>query len=282
MNDQKLLTIQSLSVNYGSKPALADISLSVSRGEILALIGPNGAGKTTLFRAVSGVLRLKAGAVFLEGKDLSNLSIVERARCLAVVPQARRLPAGYTVWQTVLLGRTPYLGWLGKPSPQDRDRTHWALERTGTLPLAKERVDELSGGEQQLVLLARALSQETPILLLDEPTAHLDLQHQSSLLQLIQELAKEQDLAILMAIHDLNLVAQHADQVALLVKGRLRAYGTPAAVLTRENLIEVYQVPLHIVPHPIHGTPLVLLDGHGVQSRGATSIPGPTKPAPPG
>jgi ABC-type cobalamin/Fe3+-siderophores transport system ATPase subunit len=262
MTDLRPLTIRSLSVNYGLKPALADIDLGVKRGEILALIGPNGAGKTTLFRAVSGVLRPKSGAVYVEGQDLNSLSIIQRARAMAVVPQARRLPAGYTVWQTVLLGRTPYLGWLGKAGPEDRERTHWALERTGTLSLASERVDELSGGEQQLVLLARALAQDTPILLLDEPTAHLDIQHQSSLLHLIQELAREQNLAIMMAIHDLNLVAQYADQVALLVKGRLKASGTPAEVLTPGNLMEVYQVPLHIVPHPIFGTPLVLLDGH--------------------
>jgi len=262
MTEQKPLAVQSLSVSYGSKPALADITLGVERGEILALIGPNGAGKTTLFRAVSGVLRPQAGAVYLDGQDLYSLSIVQRARCMAVVPQARRLPTGYTVWQTVLLGRTPYLGWLGRPGPQDRERTLWALERTGTLSFAGQRVEELSGGEQQLVLLARALAQDTPILLLDEPTAHLDLKHQSSLLHLIQELAREQYLAIVMAIHDLNLVAQYADQVALLVKGHLRACGTPASVLTPEHLTEVYQVPLHIVPHPIYDIPLVLLDGH--------------------
>jgi iron complex transport system ATP-binding protein len=282
MKNQKPLRIQSIWVNYGPKPALEDISLSVERGEILALIGPNGAGKTTLFRTVSGVLRPRAGAVYLNGQDLNQLSIVERARCMAVVPQARRLPAGYTVWQTVLLGRTPYLGWLGKPGIEDRKRTNWALERTGTLTLANERVDEISGGEQQLVLLARALAQETPILLLDEPTAHLDLQHQSSLLHLIQELAREQNLAILMAIHDLNLVAQYADRVALLVKGRLWAHGTPADVLTPENLIEVYQVPLNVVPHPIYGTPLVLLDGQQKQASQGPATPRTTGTAPPG
>jgi iron complex transport system ATP-binding protein len=181
---------------------------------------------------------------------------------MAVVPQARKLPPDYTVWQTVLLGRTPYLGWLGQSSQPDRDRTRWALERTGTLALAGQRIDELSGGEQQLVLLARALAQETPILLLDEPTAHLDLQHQSSLLSLVRELAREQRLSVLMALHDLNLVALYADRVALLVKGRINALGKPADVLTTAHLTEVYQVPLHILPHPIYGTPLVLLDGY--------------------
>src|SRR3990172_7346607 len=257
-----MLTIQSLSVSYGSQPVLQEVSLSVKPGEVFALIGPNGAGKTTLLRAISGVIRPLAGKVQAFGKDLIQLPATQRARFLAVVPQARKLPPAYTVWQTVLLGRTPHLGWLGQPSQRDLQRTQWALERTQTIDLAGRCVDQLSGGEQQLVLLARALAQDTPILLLDEPTAHLDLKHQSSLLHLIQELAPEQYLAIVMAIHDLNLVSQYADQVALLVKGHLRACETPAAVLTPEHLTEVYQVPLHIVPHPIYGIPLVLLDGH--------------------
>jgi iron complex transport system ATP-binding protein len=257
-----MLAVKSLSVNFGSKAVLQDVSLDVEPGEVLALIGPNGAGKTTLFRTISGVIRPHSGAIRVASHDLSSLSATERSRYMAVVPQARKLPPDYTVWQTVLLGRTPYLGWLGQSSQPDRDRTRWALERTGTLALAGQRIDELSGGEQQLVLLARALAQETPILLLDEPTAHLDLQHQSSLLSLVRELAREQRLSVLMALHDLNLVALYADRVALLVKGRINALGKPADVLTTAHLTEVYQVPLHILPHPIYGTPLVLLDGY--------------------
>jgi iron complex transport system ATP-binding protein len=260
-----MLKIESLTVRYGARAALKDVALSVAPGEVVALIGPNGAGKSTLFRAVSGVLRPSSGAIHVEGEEITGLSANQRARFMAVVPQARRLPLDFTVWQTVLLGRTPYLGWLGKSSPADQQRTRWALERTHILHLAERRINELSGGEQQLVLLARALAQETPILLLDEPTAHLDLKHQSQLLHLVQELAHDQQLAILMAIHDLNLVALHADRVALLAGGQLLASGAPAEVLTPENLVEVYQVPLHVLPHPVYGTPLVLLDGHEKQ-----------------
>jgi iron complex transport system ATP-binding protein len=260
-----LLEIQDLTVCYGERTVLQDVSLEVGPGEIVALIGPNGAGKTTLFRAVSGVVPPRSGRVFARGVDLAGLSIPERARYLAVVPQARRLPAGYSVQQTVLLGRTPYLGWLGKPAARDLQRTRQALERIQIAPLVDRPVDELSGGEQQLVLLARALAQDTPILILDEPTAHLDLHHQGNLLRLVRELADEQGLGVLMALHDLNLVSLYADRVALLAEGRLQATGSAAEVLTEANLGQAYRVPVHVSRHPLYGTPLVLPDGRSVE-----------------
>lgn len=256
-----MLRIESLSVAYGPHPILHAVSLQVAKGEVVALIGPNGAGKTTLMRAVSGVQASQAGRVLVDGQDFNKLSPSQRATYLAVVPQARDLPALFTVWQTVLLGRTPYLGWLGQASAADQARARWALDRTHLVDLAERPIDQLSGGEQQRVLLARALAQDTPILLLDEPTTHLDLQHQSILLNLVQELAREQKLAILMVLHDLNLAALYADRVALLVSGSLQAVGTPLEVLTPSNLAAAYQVPVHVIPHPDYGTPLVLPDG---------------------
>lgn len=255
-----MLAIQSLTVSYNSSPVLRNVSIEVKAGEIVALVGPNGAGKSTLVNAVSGLVRPEAGRILLADKEVTNLPAHQRARLLAVVPQARKLPGAYTVWQTVLLGRTPHLGWLGQPAQKDRHRTLWALERTDTLRLADRRVEELSGGEQQRVLLARALAQETPILLLDEPTAHLDLHHQNNLLNLLNELAAEIGLAALMAMHDLNLVAAHTGRVALLNGGMLRAIGSPEEVLTPQLLSEVYQVPLDVIHHPEYGTPLVVLD----------------------
>ncbi len=258
-----MLEIHSLYVGYRSQPVLSNFSVKVNPGEVFALVGPNGGGKTTLIRAVSGVLSAQSGRIHVDGKDLSGFSSMQRARYLAVVPQARNLPPAFTVWQTVFMGRTPFLGWLGKSGEKDRARVRWALERTDTLFLAERRVDELSGGEQQRVLLARALAQDAPILLMDEPTAHLDLQHQSNLLNLVRELAEEQNLAVLMALHDLNLVALYADRVALLVEGHLCAVGTPKEVLTPNRLTEIYKIPLHVIAHPDYGTPLVLPDGKG-------------------
>jgi cobalamin transport system ATP-binding protein len=253
-----MLEISSLSVAYGKHLVLDQVSLDVMPGQILGVIGPNGAGKSTLVRAASGVIPVQGGRVLVNGEDLSQKSAMQRARLLSVVPQARQLPGTFTVYQTVLLGRTPYLSWLGQPGAQDYQHVRQALEQTQTLELAERRVDELSGGEQQRILLARALAQATPVLLLDEPTTHLDLQHQTSLLNLIKELTIRQNLAVLMVLHDLNLAAMFADRLALLVQGRLSATGAPADVLSSELLADAYHVPVQVIPHPAYGTPLIL------------------------
>lgn len=267
-----MLRIDNLTVKYGERGVLAGVSFAVNSGEVVALVGPNGAGKSTLIRAVSGVIPVEGGEVRINGKLLSGLPTMERARHLAVVPQARSLPPAFTVYESVLLGRTPHLGWLGRAGPHDRERVQFALEHTQMLPLAERYVGELSGGEQQRVLLARALAQETPVLLLDEPTTHLDLHHRESLIRLIRELARQKELAVLMVLHDLNLAGLYADRVALLVAGQLRAAGTPVEVLTEEQLSHVYQTPVRVIRHPDYGTPLVLPDGHG---KAAASGPEP-------
>lgn len=259
-----MLEVQSLNVGYGARLVLRDISFKVGKGEIVALIGPNGTGKTTLMRTVSGVLKPRSGQLRVFGQDLTRISAAQRAKYISVVPQARDLPEDFTVLQTILLGRTPYLGWLGQMSLQDRERVSWALKRVHLQELAQRPMGELSGGEQQRVLLARALAQDTPILLLDEPTSHLDLHHQSILLNLVQELAREKKLAVLMVLHDLNLAALYADRVALMVEGCLRTIGSPEEVLTSKNLAGAYKVPVHVIPHPDYGTPLVLPDGRGM------------------
>jgi len=258
MTLQPILEIKNLTVKYGERTALKDISLDIHPGEILALIGPNGAGKTTLVRSLSGVLQPRSGSARIKGQDIYQISPGQRAKALAVVPQARNLPEAFSVWQTVLIGRTPYLGWLGRPTSKDIERTYWALSRTNTVDFAERRIGELSGGEQQRVLLARALAQETPVLLLDEPTAHLDLRHQSLILNLVRELAQDQQLAVLMVLHDLNLAALYSDRVALLVEGSLCALGTPAEVITPSRLMEAYEVPLQVISHPTNGTPFIL------------------------
>jgi iron complex transport system ATP-binding protein len=258
-----MLRIDNLSVSYGSRRVLREVTFGVQSGEVVALVGPNGAGKSSLIRAVSGVVPIQGGDVHINGSELSRLSTMERARFLAVVPQARSLPPAFTVYESVLLGRTPYVGWLGLAGPRDHERVQYALEHTHMLPLAERYVGELSGGEQQRVLLARALAQDTPVLLLDEPTTHLDLQHRDALLRLIRDLAVNKSLAVLMVLHDLNLAGLYADRVALLVEGQLRAIGAPAEVLTEAHLSDVYQMPVRVIAHPVYGSPLVLPDGGG-------------------
>jgi iron complex transport system ATP-binding protein len=258
-----MLRIENLSASYGKRHVLRSVSLNVRSGEVVALIGPNGSGKSTLIRAVSGVLPMDGGDVKVDGKSLAALSTMERARYLAVVPQARNMPPAFSVYESILLGRTPYLGWLGRAGEKDHERVRYALERTQMTPLADRMVGELSGGEQQRVLLARALAQDAPVLLLDEPTTHLDLQHREGLVHLVRELAASRNLAVLMVLHDLNTASLYADRISLLVDGEIRSTGTPAEVLTEEALSMVYHVPVHVIPHPEYGTPLILPDGRG-------------------
>jgi iron complex transport system ATP-binding protein len=252
-----MLKIQSLSVSYGARQILHNISLEVQSGEVLALIGPNGAGKSTLIRAASGVIPY-TGHIRTNGDDFASLSTLQRARIVATVPQAVSMPPAFTVWETVLLGRTPYLGFLGQPSKNDEEIARQSLQRVSALPFIDRRVGELSGGEQQRILLARALCQSTPILLLDEPTTHLDLQYQVSLLELISELAHKDKLAVLVALHDLNLAAHYADRIALMVAGNIKAMGTPKEVLLPELIAEAYCLPVQVLKHPFLDIPLVL------------------------
>jgi iron complex transport system ATP-binding protein len=252
------LHIQGLSAAYNGHLVLDDVSLDVPTGQVTALIGPNGAGKTTLIRAVSGTLKPKTGRICVNGRDITHLSPEKRACLLAVAPQAGHLPGEFSVYQAVMMGRTPYLGWLGYPGQRDHEKTLQALELTESAHLARRRVASLSGGEQQRVLLARALAQETPVLLLDEPTTYLDLHHQVTFLQLVRRLVRQNNLAILAALHDLNLTSLYADRVALLSSGRLEAVGCPAETLTPANIQQAYRLPVRVIVHPRSGLPLVL------------------------
>ncbi len=246
MNDAMSLQIRDVIAGYGEREILHRVSLEVARGEVVALAGPNGAGKSTLVRVISGVLRPKHGAVQWEGADLLELPPRERARLVAVVPQAHHLPPMFTVRQAVGLGRTAYLSWLGALGESDHAAVERALAQTDLLPLAERPLGHLSGGEQQRVLLARALAQETPLLLLDEPTTHLDLRHQANILGLVRRLSRARRMAVLMVVHDLNLASRFADRLALFAEGRVVRVGAPAEVLTAETVWQVYGTPVEI------------------------------------
>jgi iron complex transport system ATP-binding protein len=252
-----MLHIASLSVSYNNRRILHGIDLNVQSGEVAALIGPNGAGKSTLIRAVSGFIP-SSGSIQLDGHTLDQLNATERARRIAVVPQTVALPPAFTVLETVLLGRTPYLNFLGQLSGEDESVARRALERVDAIDLIDRRVGELSGGEQQRILLARALAQSTPILLLDEPITHLDLRYQISLLDLVHRLAHEDHLAVLIALHDLNLSARYADKIILLVKGEVQATGSPREVLKPEIISQAYGWNVRVIDHPFLDAPMIL------------------------
>jgi iron complex transport system ATP-binding protein len=258
-----MLQVNSLSVSYGKREALKDVSLSVSPGEIVALIGPNGAGKSTLIKAVSGVVPIKGGNVQYDGQSLTDLSHMKRARILAVVSQAKQLGGAFSVEEAVMLGRTPYMNWLGQPCEDDRNIVERAMTLTQIGDLRDRHLAELSGGEQQRVYLARALAQDTPLLLLDEPTTHLDLQHQVSFLSLVRDLVLKNELGALIALHDLNQVALYADRVAMLVDGQLMALGSPQEVLTAERIGQAYHQPVKVVSPPELDTLIIIPDTKG-------------------
>ncbi len=258
-----MLKVASLYAGYGKKTILQGVDLTLQPGELMALIGPNGSGKSTLLRAISGVLPLSSGSVTIEGKSVQGMNELERARRIAVVPQARNLPPAFTGKEVVSLGRTPYLNWLGQLSAEDNDLIAAAMSETDTLAFAERSISELSGGEQQRLLLARALAQQSPLMLLDEPTTFLDLQFQYGLMKHISDLAHPTNgglspRAVLIALHDLNMAFQFADRVALLVNGQIVKVGTPQEMLDSELLSQTYKVPLTLLRDPTSGRSALL------------------------
>jgi iron complex transport system ATP-binding protein len=235
---------------------LDEVRLEARPGEVLALIGPNGAGKTTLLRALARLLRPLGGLVSLDGRDIWRMRPGPAARRMALAPQAAELWP-LTVEQFVALGRAPHRGWLLPLGPADRAAVAGALERTGMAALRERLVTELSGGEQRRAILARALAQEPRVLLLDEPTAALDLKYQASTLALARQLAHEDGLTVVVTLHDLNQAAGVADRVALIARGRLLAVGPPDEVLTAELIGATYDVAVSVCRHPLDGTPLI-------------------------
>jgi iron complex transport system ATP-binding protein len=230
-----VIALDRVSVRYDREDVVREVSTVVERGTWLGLIGPNGAGKTTLLRAAAGLVSFR-GSVALDGRPLAGASRREIALRVALVPQYPRTPAELTVGEYVLLGRTPHIAYLATESRADRAAARAALARLDLDAFADRPLGSLSGGERQRVVLARALAQEAPILLLDEPTSALDLGHQQQALELVDRLRREDGLTVVAAMHDLTLASQFADRLLLLDRGRVEADGTPREVLSGERI----------------------------------------------
>jgi iron complex transport system ATP-binding protein len=251
-----LLEFEDVALRIGGRELLRGVSLALAPGEIVALVGRNGAGKTTLFRVASRILRPERGEVRIAGRPLGSLSRRELARELAVVPQDVGIPFPFRAGEIVLMGRAPHQGGLGFESADDLARARAAMEAVGVAELASRDVTGLSGGERQLVLVARALAQDPRVLLLDEPTAHLDLRHRTVVFERVRRFVADGRSALVVS-HDLNLAARSCDRIALLAEGRLRACGKPSEVLDPASLRATFGIEADVLAGP-DGAPLVV------------------------
>ena len=238
------LSVTDLSFSYGTRRILEDISFEVAAGAFCALLGPNGSGKSTMVKALAGVHRAKHGRIAVEGRDIASLGRRELARLVAYVPQAGDAPFDLTVREAVMLGRTPHFGIA--PGAADRAKVEDAIVRMGLSEIAEQSMSELSGGQAQRAMIARALAQDPRVLLLDEPTSALDLRYQIETLQLVRQITREEGISALIAIHDLNHAARYCDQVIVLHGGHLVADGTPAQALQGPILRSVYEVDVEV------------------------------------
>jgi iron complex transport system ATP-binding protein len=245
------LEVRGVSFSYESTPILEDATFSVEQSEFLGVMGPNGSGKTTLLRCMCRVLEPRVGTILIDGRDLKKFSRGEVAKSVGVVPQSPVVDAAFTVIEIVLMGRTSRIGRFEAESVEDLEAVEEAMKMTDTLHLSDRTFDELSGGERQRVIIARALAQEPEVLLLDEPTVHLDIKYQLEVLELIEKLNKQKGIVIVAVFHDLNLASQHCDRIILLHNGRIEAIGPPDQVLTPESIRRIYGVDAVVKRHPV-------------------------------
>lgn len=251
------LQVKGLSFHYKRGPQILDnISLELHPGELSALIGQNGSGKTTVLKCINGILNPSSGTMKFGGQTLSSMSLKERARLMSYVPQSIPSSMQFRVFDVVLMGRRPYLQW--GVSQIDRSKVFSVLDQMGLKDLCFRPYDELSGGQKQKVLIARALVQEPSILMMDEPTSNLDLRHQIDVLKLLKKIAAEKGISVLLSAHDLNLVMNFADRLEMLKNGHICHSGAVEEVLSSDNIRDVFDVETHVGQHK--GTSFVLLN----------------------
>ena len=257
------LEARSVGFAYEDRTVFESIDLKVDAAEMVAIIGPNGSGKTTLLKLLSGTIGATRGRILLSGGPLDGMPSRERARQVAVVPQESVLTFDFTVSETVLMGRIPHLGFLGVEGTEDLAAADEAMLRTGTRGFAGRSMARLSGGERQLVLIARALAQKPRVLLLDEPTAYLDIRHRLAIYRLLVRLNTEEGLTIITTSHDINMAARHCRRIILIKEGRIVADGPPLEVIRPDLLTEVYETPLDVSRDPAGGHPIATPASNG-------------------
>lgn len=240
------LEIKDLEFGYSEDLVIKGISLNIEKGKFVSIIGPNGSGKSTLLKTINNLYNPTNGSIIIDGVDISHIKKRDLAKKVALVPQDTAVDYDFTVEEIVLMGRHPYKGRFQKESEGDYKIINEAMEMTNTLHLKKRLITEVSGGERQRVIIAKALAQKSPIILLDEPTSHLDINHQMDVLNLLKKLNKEQGTTIILVIHDINLAARYSDEIILINKGRLSAIGNPEEVITSDNIESIYNLNVAI------------------------------------
>ncbi|MDQ0194655.1 ABC transporter ATP-binding protein [Paenibacillus wynnii] len=252
------LEAKGLGLSYGDHYIFENLNLSIPKGKITVFIGSNGCGKSTLLRSMARLLKPQHGSVLLDGDHIAAMSTKEVARKLAILPQGPTAPEGLTVLQLVKQGRYPYQTWLKQWSREDEAIVKNALESTGMSELSERTVDSLSGGQRQRAWIAMTLAQETPIILLDEPTTYLDLTHQIEVLDLLYEMNDRDQRTIVMVLHDINLACRYADHIVAIRDGKIEAQGFPGEVVNVQLIEKVFRLKCEIIPDPLYGTPLCI------------------------
>lgn len=260
-----LLNVSNLSGGYGSKMVIKDVSFDVEKGQFLGIIGPNGSGKSTLLRLMSRALTPKRGKITFEDIDITRIHLKEFCKKIAFVPQGTLINFSFSVWEIVLMGRIPHLKRLQFETKKDFEIAENALLLTSSSELKERDINQLSAGERQRVIIAKALAQEPALLFLDEPTSHLDIGYQIQILDLLKALNRNKGLTIIMVLHDLNLASEYCDKLILLNKGEIFKAGTPREVLTYQGIEAVYKTVVVVNENPISSKPYVLLVSKGKQ-----------------
>lgn len=254
----KMLKISEFSFSFSGQPVLKNINFDVAPHDFICLIGPNGAGKSTLLRSITGYLPYYSGNIFIGSKDQKSINAKERAKMIAVVVQQPRFEFDFTARDVVLMGKYPYLEFWQNYSSQHEEETDTLLVELGIDNISCRRLSELSGGEFQMVMIARALNQDTPILLFDEPASHLDIHHQIEIFKLLKKLNKEQHKTIIAVSHNINLAAEFCDRIMILNNGEIAHIGSTEEVLQKNELKNIFHVPIEVVKNPFTGKPNVL------------------------
>ena len=258
MTSQNAIRIKNLQFSFEKEIILKGVNLTLEKGKFYTILGPNGSGKTTLLRNIAKSLPIKTDAIFINERDIQHLGTKSLAKELAMVTQNTAIPFEFSVFDVVLMGRAPYLPRFGMEGEEDLSIVQKAMEITNTWQLRERNITAISGGELQRVIVARAIAQNTGIILLDEPVSHLDIHHQIGLLKQIKELNLNKQVTVLAVLHDLNLAAAFSDWLIIMDGGKIHSHGTPDQILTKEIIKQVYGVEVHIMKAPETGRPYLI------------------------